>query len=63
MSVALPADCSGIQASSSGIYEIKPFASEIIQVYCDMETDGGGWLVGHNYLQYLSQSSFYGSMG
>lgn len=32
--------------NSTGVYSIKPFPDEDpIQVMCDMETDGGGWIV------------------
>ena len=27
----------------SGVYTIEPIVGEIFDVYCDMETDGGGW--------------------
>lgn len=33
--------------TASGVYEIYlSRARTHVQVYCDMETDGGGWLVG-----------------
>eukprot|EP00112_Aurelia_sp_Birch-Aquarium-sp1_P026882 Seg983.3 transcript_id=Seg983.3/GoldUCD/mRNA.D3Y31 product=Fibroleukin protein_id=Seg983.3/GoldUCD/D3Y31 len=29
----------------SGIYLIQPFKNTVLEVFCDMETDGGGWMV------------------
>lgn len=46
-----PVDCADhliLGANVSGVYEIYPFkcrCSEPIKVWCDMETDGGGWTV------------------
>jgi len=39
-------DCCDVPAdSTSGIYRIYPNNSDVIDVYCDMDTDGGGWTV------------------
>lgn len=47
--VPLPVDCWGVLEGGdnvSGIYRIQPVGSpEPIVVYCDMDSDGGGWTV------------------
>lgn len=49
---SIPRSCKEIRdkgESNSGIYKIKPeHASSAIMVYCDMQTNGGGWTYIHN---------------
>nr|XP_039262854.1 ryncolin-1-like isoform X3 [Styela clava] len=44
-----PRDCAAVKSHviSSGTYVIHPFkeSKQGVQVYCDQETDGGGWIV------------------
>ncbi|XP_052061576.1 angiopoietin-2-like [Mytilus californianus] len=45
--VNLPRDCTDIKKSNtkSGVYTIYPDNVNGIKVYCDMDVDGGGWIV------------------
>lgn len=44
--ILVPRDCSEVQSNKSGIYIIQPLRSiEPFIVYCDLETNEGGWTV------------------
>ena len=44
-----PRDCQDVKDNghlTSGVYRVYPACAYIgLNVYCDMDTDGGGWLV------------------
>ncbi|KAL5012243.1 hypothetical protein ScPMuIL_010794 [Solemya velum] len=42
-SCQIPTGCSDV--ARSGVYDIRPVHSPTLSVYCDAETDGGGWTV------------------
>ncbi|TWW82010.1 Ficolin-2 37 kDa elastin-binding protein, partial [Takifugu flavidus] len=53
-----PADCSEVTERFSGTYPIYPagHGSEI-SVFCDMETDNGGWTVSEIVVNWMEQST------
>ena len=44
----------------SGIYSIQPAVNKIFQVYCDMETEWGGWTLVYSYT-FTNYNSFSSS--
>ncbi|XP_069994916.1 ficolin-3 isoform X2 [Penaeus vannamei] len=54
-------DCAGHQSegsTESGIYEIFPLECKAVRVWCDLETDGGGWTVFLNRVEQPVQENF-----
>ncbi|XP_033647456.1 ficolin-1-like [Asterias rubens] len=72
--MTLQKDCSEVHARGmmiSGVYTVQTLGStEAFEVYCDMETDGGGWTVFQRrqdgsvdfYLDFASYSRGFGSL-
>lgn len=51
-------DCKEVDSQKSGVFVIKPLNSEkSFPVYCDMETEGGGWTVSLSLLIYTYSPS------
>ncbi|GLV33870.1 uncharacterized protein CBL_11246 [Carabus blaptoides fortunei] len=44
--ISLPRDCTEVTGTKSGVYRIQPPQATVpFFVYCDLETNGGGWTV------------------
>ena len=53
MPFLVPRDCLDIKnngQNKSGVYTVSPEAVTPIDVWCDMETEGGGWTVSRKVL-------------
>lgn len=63
-----PSDCSQVQQNTnaaSGLYTIylNGDANRPMEVYCDMDTDGGGWIVSPNGAQRRPWNTFFLNLG